>query len=65
VQPWARYCLRCQELDEQGLLVRDERDGDLDDDGPREESDGEDAVELDEDLDEEDEPVDGDGLLGG
>ena len=21
VEPWARYCIRCQELDEQGLLV--------------------------------------------
>jgi RNA polymerase-binding transcription factor DksA len=22
--PWARYCIRCQELQEQGLLVEEE-----------------------------------------
>lgn len=32
VQPWARYCLRCQELDEQGLLVDDDSDADSDSD---------------------------------
>jgi DnaK suppressor protein len=31
VQPWARYCLRCQELDEQGILSADEDDADSDD----------------------------------
>ena len=30
VEPWARYCIKCQELDELGLL--EERDGDFDDD---------------------------------
>lgn len=30
VEPWARYCIPCQELDERGLL--EPRDFDLDDD---------------------------------
>jgi len=32
VQPWARYCLPCQELDEQGLLMPEDRETDSDDD---------------------------------
>jgi len=32
VQPWARYCLPCQELDEQGLLVPEDRETDSDED---------------------------------
>jgi len=56
VEPWARYCVRCQELDEQGLL--DDRRLDEDEDDERESND-EEFISLDDEA-EEDEPDDDD-----
>jgi DnaK suppressor protein len=53
VQPWARYCLRCQELADSGLI------GEFDDDD--EDSDG-DSLELDDDGDGD---ADEERLIGG
>jgi DnaK suppressor protein len=50
VQPWARYCLPCQELDEQGLLVAEDRETDSEDD----EEDDDLDVEGDEEPDVDD-----------
>jgi DnaK suppressor protein len=67
VQPWARYCLRCQELDEQGLLVTEEREGELADGEEQDEAEieaGEPEELEDEEVDEEPEDVDEDTLDG-
>jgi DnaK suppressor protein len=40
VEPWARHCIRCQELDDRGLLAERFDDGDQDDDDDVAESDG-------------------------
>ncbi len=61
VQPWARYCVHCQELDEKGLLWADEGDDDSDDDDDRVPAIGED-VEPD---DSEDDAVEHDRSFGG
>lgn len=61
VQPWARYCLTCQELDEQGLLVADDRAEQDDDD------DELDAGEIEDDVHEgeqDDDSIDRERLLG-
>lgn len=68
VQPWARYCLRCQELDEQGLLVTDDREGDFGDEDDEEglEVEADETEDLeDEEADEEsdDDSLDGDRIL--
>ncbi len=72
VQPWARYCIQCQELDERGLLMRPEGDEEHEDGaGETAEADegllaeSEESGDLDDALDEEseDDPVDADRLL--
>jgi len=57
VQPWAQYCLRCQELADQGLAIDD-------DDLPSDEDEGEQRKDAESDL-EEDELPDEDRLAGG
>jgi RNA polymerase-binding transcription factor DksA len=52
VEPWARYCVRCQELDDQGLLQHGEFETDQDEDDL--------AGGGDDDGDEEDELVEAD-----
>lgn len=47
VEPWARHCIRCQELEEQGLLQQQGFDRDYDDD---EELDDEVVVDTEEDA---------------
>jgi DnaK suppressor protein len=71
VQPWARYCIQCQELDEQGLLTRTE--GDDEEEGAAEAGEADDALlaesedssDLDDTIDEEpeDDAADGERLL--
>jgi hypothetical protein len=48
VQPWARYCVACQELEDQGLL--EERRFDLEDDDEDVRADEEEAETEDEEL---------------
>ena len=61
VQPWARHCVRCQELEEQGLLPQysyaAEEASDEDEEGPAAVADlpDEDVEREDEDEDDEDE----------
>ncbi len=65
VQPWARYCLRCQELDEQGLLSAEDQDADdesWEDDDSVALDDSVEEDEIDSEEPEEDE-LDGDGQL--
>lgn len=65
VQPWARYCLRCQELDEQGLLSAEDQE--VED----ESWDDDDSVAIDDSVEEdeidseepEEEELDSDGHL--
>ena len=55
VEPWARHCVRCQELEEQGLLLQQQPgggDGDYDDE-PR----SEEAPETDEEAEPEEDLV--------
>ena len=62
VAPWARYCIPCQELDEQGLLdARLDVDDEVDGQGPAEDGDpaGEDDIGSDEHDD------DDEGLVAG
>ncbi|HKQ60866.1 MAG TPA: TraR/DksA family transcriptional regulator, partial [Candidatus Polarisedimenticolaceae bacterium] len=62
VEPWARHCVRCQELEEQGLLVQPAFDRDLLEEGgddvvrggaPDAESDLDDEVDYEEEAEEE------------
>jgi DnaK suppressor protein len=62
VQPWARYCVRCQELEEQGL-VQESPESLPDEDDPESvvEEEAEHEVGYDDDTDDidDDEPADG------
>lgn len=69
VQPWARHCVRCQELEEQGLLPQypfqssedeDDASGEQDDSTPLDEEFESESESEDEALDEEPLVVDGD-----
>ena len=57
VEPWARHCVRCQALEEQGLLAQRPYDADYDEGGSGEEefADIEPAEEEEEEEEEEDE----------
>ena len=57
VQPWAQYCLRCQELAEQGLIGDDASDEEEDDEADR-------PSEVDSDF-EDDEAHEDDRLVRG
>ncbi len=59
VAPWARYCVRCQELDDQGLLA--EPGVGLGDEDEDEDYDVVDFEDEDEDYDEDEELEDDDG----
>ncbi len=64
VQPWARYCLRCQELADSGMTEETfELPADDEEFEPAEEE-REGEIEVDDDVDDE-EPDDGDRLIGG
>jgi DnaK suppressor protein len=75
VQSWARYCVQCQELEEQGLLMQEAGEVDFGEDEPDstvelqvvEEEEPELVIEEDVDTDdaEDDEGLDDDRLLNG
>ncbi len=53
VTPWARHCIRCQELEEQGLLELPEYEPDLDEEEEEEPPDEEEVEEEEEEQEEE------------
>jgi hypothetical protein len=55
VEPWARHCVRCQELEEQGLLADIEPDLDEEEETEAADSDADDEADSSDEEDGEEE----------